>query len=177
MAGTAQRIAIVGPGGAGKSTLARALGARTGLPVVHLDEHFWRPGWIETRREEWRLVQRPCSRATSGSPTATTAARSRNGSRAPSSSCSSTFPAWRTIPRVVRRVYARNGPMQAPGCPDRLSIEFLLWIARYRRRTRPKVFAGVTKYAPDARFETLRTPRAVASFLDSIPAGQRPDSG
>ena len=38
--GGVERVAIVGSGGSGKTTLARALGAYAGLPVVHLDEHF-----------------------------------------------------------------------------------------------------------------------------------------
>ena len=38
-----QRILIIGCGGAGKSTLARALGEKTGLPVVHLDQIWWAP--------------------------------------------------------------------------------------------------------------------------------------
>jgi adenylate kinase family enzyme len=52
-----RRVAVVGSSGAGKSTFARDLGARTGLPVVHLDRPFWRPGWVETPREEWRRVR------------------------------------------------------------------------------------------------------------------------
>ncbi len=48
-----ERVAIIGPGGAGKSTLARILGEVTGLPVVHLDREHWRPGWVETPRDEW----------------------------------------------------------------------------------------------------------------------------
>jgi len=39
-----KRIIIIGSGGAGKSTLARALGERLGLPVVHLDAQFWQAG-------------------------------------------------------------------------------------------------------------------------------------
>ncbi len=41
-----QRVAVVGCGGAGKSTLATALGRLTGLRVVHLDRHYWQPGWV-----------------------------------------------------------------------------------------------------------------------------------
>ena len=52
-----RRIAIVGMGGAGKSTLSRRLGAALGLPVVHLDTHYWNPGWIETPDDEWDRVQ------------------------------------------------------------------------------------------------------------------------
>ncbi len=48
---------MVGSGGAGKSTLAREIGQRTGIPVIHLDQHFWKPGWVETPAEEWRAMQ------------------------------------------------------------------------------------------------------------------------
>lgn len=53
-----ERVAVVGPGGAGQSTFATALGEATGLPVVHLDRHFWQPGWVETPRDEWQERQR-----------------------------------------------------------------------------------------------------------------------
>src|SRR4029077_16885614 len=39
------RIMVVGNAGAGKSTFARRLGGKLALPVIHLDSHFWRPGW------------------------------------------------------------------------------------------------------------------------------------
>lgn len=49
-----ERVMIIGCGGAGKSTLARALGEKTGLPVVHLDQIWWAPGnWQHVRREEF----------------------------------------------------------------------------------------------------------------------------
>ncbi len=49
-----RRILVMGPPGSGKSTLARRLGAEHGLPVFHLDQAFWQPGWIETPAEEFR---------------------------------------------------------------------------------------------------------------------------
>ncbi len=53
MADGLRRLLVIGGPGAGKSTLAVRLGAALGLPVVHLDAHFWRPGWQETPRAEW----------------------------------------------------------------------------------------------------------------------------
>lgn len=35
-----KRVAIIGSGGAGKSTLARQVGDATGLPVIHLDREY-----------------------------------------------------------------------------------------------------------------------------------------
>ncbi len=49
-------MVVVGMGGAGKSVLARRLGAAWDLPVVHLDAVFWGPGWRPTPPEVWRGV-------------------------------------------------------------------------------------------------------------------------
>ena len=49
-----KKVLIIGCGGAGKSTLARRLGEKTGLPVVHLDQIWWEPGnWQHLSREEF----------------------------------------------------------------------------------------------------------------------------
>lgn len=53
-----RRIAIVGPAGVGKSTLARRLEGLLGIPAHHLDELYWRPGWVPTPDEEWDALLR-----------------------------------------------------------------------------------------------------------------------
>jgi adenylate kinase family enzyme len=53
-----RRVIVTGLAGAGKSTLSLALGAKTGLPVIHLDLHFWKPGWVAPSETEWREKQR-----------------------------------------------------------------------------------------------------------------------
>jgi adenylate kinase family enzyme len=52
------RILVDGMMGAGKSTFTRALAATTGLPVIHLDLHYWKPGWARPSDDEWRERQR-----------------------------------------------------------------------------------------------------------------------
>ena len=52
-----RRVIVTGMAGSGKSTFALALAAKTGLPVIHLDLHFWNPGWVEPSEDEWRATQ------------------------------------------------------------------------------------------------------------------------
>lgn len=47
-----ERIAVVGPIASGKTTVAARLGASLGLPVVELDDHYWRHTPRPTD-EEW----------------------------------------------------------------------------------------------------------------------------
>ncbi|PKL74301.1 MAG: hypothetical protein CVV27_21200 [Candidatus Melainabacteria bacterium HGW-Melainabacteria-1] len=46
------RIHVTGNAGAGKTTLARKLGAELDLPVIHLDQIVWAPGWKKVSPQE-----------------------------------------------------------------------------------------------------------------------------
>ena len=52
------RVLVDGMMGSGKSTFARALAQETGLPLIHLDVHYWNPGWTRPSDDEWRERQR-----------------------------------------------------------------------------------------------------------------------
>ena len=52
------RVLVIGMAGAGKSTFAQALSRKTGLPVIHLDVHYWKPGWVKPSEDDWRDKQR-----------------------------------------------------------------------------------------------------------------------
>jgi len=52
-----RRVLVIGMAGSGKSTFSRALSAKTGLPVIHLDLYQWKPGWVRPSEDEWRDTQ------------------------------------------------------------------------------------------------------------------------
>jgi adenylate kinase family enzyme len=48
------RILVYGVTGAGKSTAAQRIAARTGLPLTLADELTWEPGWVSVSEDEQR---------------------------------------------------------------------------------------------------------------------------
>ncbi len=57
------RIAIVGTSGAGKTSLARRLSGRLGIPHVELDAIHWRPDWEPTEEVPFREAVREATSA------------------------------------------------------------------------------------------------------------------
>jgi hypothetical protein len=51
-----QRVLVMGSSGSGKSTFARRLSDMTGLPFVSLDALFWKPGWVESDKIDFKFL-------------------------------------------------------------------------------------------------------------------------
>lgn len=49
-----KKIIIIGSCGAGKSTVSKRISKKFNLPLINLDQLYWKPGWTRTPREEWR---------------------------------------------------------------------------------------------------------------------------
>jgi adenylate kinase family enzyme len=163
-------VLIVGAGGAGKSTLARELARATGLPVTHLDERYWSPGWVPTPDDEWRERIRDLTAADrwilDGNYSATLDLRMERADTLvlldrPRVAC-----LWGTVRRVLTRT---DGRLQAPGCPSKLNAEFVNWVWTYPKRSRPKVLAAVDSH-PEIRFVRLRSRAGARQFLRSASA-------
>ena len=51
-----ERVLLIGNAGAGKTTFARKLADKCDLPLVHLDQLYWRGEWEHLPREEFDAV-------------------------------------------------------------------------------------------------------------------------
>lgn len=169
-----RRVAIVGCSGGGKSRLARALAARTGLPLVHIDQEYWLPGWVEPPFEQWRarhaeLIAAP-EWIIDGNSTRTLPARA-----AADMVVFLDMPRWRCLLRVLWRVLTTFGKVRedmAPGCPERFDVEFLRYIWSFKRRYDPAILAALQ----GRNFAHLKSAREVDHWLEHVSKGADHDA-
>lgn len=127
---TMQRIAVIGCGGAGKTTVAPALGRRLGLPVVHLDEHYWSPGCQPADPAAWRALHERLVAGESwvidGNHMSTLEGRLAAADTVVFLDVTRWCYAWRVTWRVLA---GRGHANTAPGCSERLDRRHLHFLA------------------------------------------------
>ena len=173
---TMRRILVIGSGGAGKSTAARAIAAAAGLPLVHLDRVFWHAGWQPTPDEEWaRIVDALIAEeewVIDGNYGGTLPSRLARAEAVvfldvPRSTC-----LWRVIKRAARH---RSRPREdiAAGCPDRVSLAFAWWIWRYPKTSRARVVELLAEFERSGgRAVVLHRGADVQAFVSSLTVGE-----
>jgi adenylate kinase family enzyme len=163
-----QRIMVIGSSGTGKSTVARRLGEMLGLPVIHLDAEFWRPGWVEPERAIWhQQVAALAARDAwimDGQYSATWDLRVNRADTI----------IWLDLPRriymtrIIKRTLLNYGRVRGdlgPGCPERFDWPFLKFVWNYPHRSRSNVMVLLEREARVRRVVILRSEREVATFL------------
>ena len=162
---------ILGPGGAGKSELAAALGRITGLPVVHLDRIFWREGWTPVTAGE---AGRELAEAVAGDRWILDGNFLDAGDDRFDRADTVVF---LDVPRAVclRRVLwrlardrRRSRPDLPAGCREGLDLELLRWIWRYPRTDRPQVLAILAGLRGEVDVRHLRSRHDVRGFLADV---------
>ncbi len=134
-----RRIAIVGCSGGGKSTLARALGARLGLPVVHMDTLFWLPGWTESDREVFRAKVDEAASEDRWVMDGGFITHSRARFQRADTVVWIELPIWRCLARAMWRMLTNFGRTRAdlaPDCPERFDLAFYRYIWNWDRDSR-----------------------------------------
>ena len=166
-----QRVLVIGISGAGKSTFSRALATETGLPLIHLDKEFWRPGWVQTPRQEWRA--RVSELAAGERWIMDGNYDSSLDLRLPRADTVLWFdyPMLRSLRRAMWRAatsYGRVRSDMAEGCPERIDLEFLRYIWTFNAKERPRVIASLAKFGAHVHPVVFRRDGEAAHFLNAL---------
>ena len=171
-----ERILIIGCPGAGKSTLARQMAQKLGIPLVHLDAMFWLPGWVERDKGEFDgLLLEELTKPNwiiDGNYSRTLATRLEY--------CDTVifldFSTAACLCGVLKRVLSNRGKVRAdmgPGCPERFDFKFLQYVRNFRRTSRDKLMAKLEAASPRVKPIVLRNRRQVTAFLASLPTHEK----
>lgn len=146
-----KRIIIIGCGGSGKSTLARQLGSQLRIPVVHLDQLYWRRDWNPVSEAEFdALLQSELEKECwiiDGNYNRTMENRLRY--------CDTViylnYSRWVCLSSAFLRVFRNWGktrPDMGEGCPEKIDFEFIKWIWTFNRTYRKQYLELLNRY-PD----------------------------
>lgn len=166
-----RRVLIIGPCGAGKSTLSAQLGQKLNLPVFHMDKLNWNPGWVESSKDEIRerlsgivATERWLIDGNYG------------GTLTPRLERADTvvyldFPIRLCVSRLLRRIWTYRGrtrPDMTEGCPERFDLEFLIYLMRWN--SGPRVRTEQKLKGHEDKVIRLRSPHELQRWMDSFPA-------
>ena len=167
-----KRVVVIGSSGSGKSTLARQLGASTNLPVIHLDKHFWHPGWVGTPLNLWIKKVKELAAddkwIIDGNYRGTLDIRLKSADTIIFLDLPRMVCAWRATKRRFQYLN-RQRPDIAEGCQESILDpafpRFLRWVWNYPHRARPNVLQKIKHLPTDKRFVWLKSTADVNHFL------------
>ncbi|MFW9964508.1 MAG: DNA topology modulation protein [Candidatus Sifarchaeia archaeon] len=163
-----KRVLILGPSGSGKSTLGERLGTILGIPIIHLDQHYWKPNWIETPENEWRdkiksLISLD-SWVMDGNYTSTLKLRA---------SAADTI-IYIDIPRRLSylRIFTRflrfrgqTRPDLADDCPEKIDLDFIRWIWDFPITRKPVILRFLENLNSTKSVFILRGQKEIEGFI------------
>lgn len=138
-----KKIMILGSAGAGKSTLARRIGAIIGIDVYHLDRLFWQKNWIPITQEElYEKVESIVDKDSwiiDGNYSKSMDIRFNNADMI----ILLDMPLWLCLWRVIiRRIKYSNKqrPDMGKECKEKIDWEFIKWIINYHKNKKQKLY-------------------------------------
>ncbi len=168
-----KRIAIIGNAGSGKSVLAQKMHALFNLPVYHLDQYFWKPGWVEPDRTEYEKIHNAlCDKDAwiiDGMNLRFLDYRAQKADMI----IFLNIPRYRCFWNIFKRTwnyYGKETPSSAKGCPERFNwkfIKFLQWVWNFKKRYPVRIDEILRRY-PKKQVYMFKSQQGVDAFVTQL---------
>ena len=169
----ARRVLVLGSSGAGKTHLSSRLGAILGLDVIHLDDHFWQPGYRPREGREWRkMVSQMAERDSwimDGTYERSLDLRIPQADAIILLECHR----MRCLVRVLRRQadgWIRSHLEESHDGSTRFDANHIRYVWHYPTVTRPAVLADIGRFGRGKPVVLIDGPEGVTPFLSSLGA-------
>ncbi len=166
-----KKIAVIGCGGAGKSTFSRRLSAILKIPVYHLDKLYWKPGWVPMPREEWDNLIKDLVKKDKWIIDGNYGRTMDIRLNVADTVIFLNMPAYLCIYRVLKRriIYrGRSRPDMGAGCPEKTDFTFLKWILQYKRNNKPAILRQLNELPPQKDVIILNKSKEMDEFLQIL---------
>jgi len=168
---TMERIMIIGCGGAGKSTLSKKLSQLTGLELIHLDRHYWKPNWEMTDKPAWETLVRELSNRPSwiidGNYGSTMDIRIAKADTIIFLDYSTLVCLWRVTKRTLQ-YWRKSRPDMSEGCGERFDWQFYHYVATYNSTRRKKILAKLDKVKDSKKVLIFNNDKETDNFLKEL---------
>ncbi|MBX9906279.1 AAA family ATPase [Patescibacteria group bacterium] len=158
------KIVIIGCPGAGKTTLARRLGAQLDIPVHHLDQYFWKENRISISQEDFLKIQKDLMAEKrwiiDGNFTKSIENRVINSDTVIFLDFSKTIILWRIFKRYIQ-YFGKVRPDVGGNNKEKIEWKNIKFILKYPAKDIHDVLARYT----DKDIFILHNPKEVADFL------------
>lgn len=165
-----KKVAIIGSGGAGKSTLARQLSEKIGIPVYHLDAILWKPNWVMTSKTEQRMIQNELITRESWIIDGNYGSTLDIRLNAADTIIYLDLPRTVCLYRAIKRRFQyrnRTRPDMAVDCKEKLDMEFLKWIWNYPKVKRPAILAMLKELSNEKNVIILSSRKEIKRFIEN----------
>lgn len=165
------KVAVIGCGGAGKSTFSRVLSKVLNIQVYHLDKLNWKPGWVPTPKDEWDdIIQNLVDKEKwiiDGNYGRTLDIRLNSTDTI----VFLNMPTYLCIYRIVKRRFMYHGksrPDMDEGCPEKLDINYVKWVWGYNRNQKPRILHKLKTLSSKKNVIILSNSSEVDKFISDL---------
>lgn len=166
-----KRILIIGCCGAGKSTFARKLHQQLGLELIHLDQLYWQPNWIEPDKKTWHKILNKVIQKEEWIMDGNYGSSMDLRINRADTIVYLDYPTRVCFFRVLKRIWKHHGqvrPDMPAGCKERFDLNFLHYVLVFNLIRRKAILDKLAKATPTKTVVYFKNDQEANHFLSKL---------